>query len=380
MSLRNMFQGSIVKPGFNPLAAPISTTYYTLNTWGFGSTGRLGLGNTTTYSSPKQVGGTTDGWSVVESGYRHGLSIKNNGTLWAWGSNNVGQLGLGNVTNYSSPKQIGSLTNWLKVSGGFYYSTAIKTDGTLWTWGNAAQGVLGLGNATSYSSPKQVGALTNWLKIAAGFYHVGAIKTDGTLWMWGQNNKGQLGLGNITNYSSPKQVGALTNWLQVSAGWYITAAIKTDGTLWTWGKGLTYGALGLGNKTDYSSPKQVGALTNWLSVSAGLYVMTAVKTDGTLWTWGFNNVGQLGIGNTTYYSSPKQVGALTTWAKPGTGGASYNARFAIKTDGTLWAWGSGQNGQLGLGNTTYYSSPKQVGSLTSWLSVSSGQYWAAALN
>jgi len=166
----------------------------------------------------------------------------------------------------------------------------------------------------------QIGALTTWSKTAtfkglSGF----AIKTDGTLWSWGDNGSGQLGLGNLTNYSSPVQVGALTNWSAVSGGASSTIAVKTDGTLWSWGD-KSYGVLGLGNLISYSSPKQIGALTTWVTIASLVYATSAIKTDGTLWSWGRNNnFGQLGLGNLTNYSSPKQVGALTTWSKVAAG-------------------------------------------------------------
>ena len=297
------------------------------------------------------------------------VAIKTDGTLWSWGDNSNGQLGLGNTTNYSSPKQIGLLTNWLLIASAYKNVAAIKTDGTLWTWGKNDYGQLGLGNTTYYSSPKQVGSLTNWLAIAAnGYYGFTAVKTNNTLWSWGRNTFGTLGLGNTTNYSSPKQVGALTDWLTIAGGNYygFTVAIKTDGTLWAWGRNGA-GQLGLGNTTNYSSPKQVGALTNWSKISSGSDNILSIKTDGTLWSWGDNTYGQLGVGNITRYSSPKQVGALTTWLKITSGG--YHSVAAIKTDGTLWSWGQNNYGQLGLGNTTYYSSPKQIGSSTTWQSV-----------
>ena len=344
---------------------PVGYNTYSLYSWGNNVIGQLGLGNTTYYSSPKQVGSAY--WRTGSTCDVFAGAIRSDGTLWTWGSNNAGNLGLGNTTNYSSPKQVGALTTWAKVFASRFSMLATKTDGTLWSWGSGLQGRLGLGNTTNYSSPKQVGALTTWLTITGGGYAIGsalAIKTDGTLWAWGYNINGQLGLGNTLTYSSPQQVGSLTNWLYVSGG-YATYAIKTDGTLWAWGRG-TRGQLGLGNSTNYSSPKQVGALTNWLKVTGGGYFgfAVAVKTDGTLWSWGSNNYGQLGLGNTTSYNSPKQIGALTTWLNVIGGGYAY--ALAVKNDGTLWAWGTNGAGQLGLGNTTSYSSPVQVGALKTW--------------
>lgn len=381
MSFR--YAAGINKPGFNPLAAQTTTTYYNLYGWGSNPYGQLGLGNTTYYSSPKAVGSLTD-WLQISTSYGTSVSIKTDGTLWSWGQNNYGQLGLGNTTDYSSPKQVGALTSWAQVSTSGYGSTqpmtaAIKTDGTLWTWGRNFYGGLGLGNTTNYSSPKQVGALTNWSNVQTGGNWALAIKTNGTLWGWGGNGFGQLGLNNITNYSSPKQVGALTNWASISIPlWNATyiLAIKTDGTLWAWGANQN-GQLGFNNTTYYSSPKQVGALTTWAKASgSGGYFSLAVKTDGTFWSWGSNGNGELGLNNLIYYSSPKQVGSLANWSIPC---AAFQASFAIKTDGTLWSWGYNSAGQLGLGNTTSYSSPKQIGSSTTWLKVAAGRQTLLAL-
>jgi len=376
------YVSGINKPGFNPLAAQTTVTTYEpyLFMWGRNSSGQLGLGNTTDYSSPKQVGSLTT-WSVISLGTAHSAAVKTDGTFWSWGSGLYGALGLNNTTSYSSPKQVGALTNWLTCAAGQYRSTvAIKTDGTLWSWGQNAYGQLGLGNTTYYSSPKQVGSLTNWLKLSTGANFVISIKTDGTMWSWGRNNVGQLGLGNITSYSSPKQIGALTTWSAISAAgvgsWCL--AIKTDGTMWSWGVN-TYGGLGLGNTTDYSSPKQIGALTTWSTPAAGQYWGMAVTTSGALWSWGYNVSGQLGLGNTTYYSSPKQIGALTTWSKVT---ATFRTGYAVKTNGTFWDWGYNAYGELGdgtSGGSTHKSSPAQVGSLTTWLSISAGYGSAAGL-
>jgi alpha-tubulin suppressor-like RCC1 family protein len=378
MSLRQMFQGSIVKPGFNPLVQGTPSYTYNLYAWGDGTSGVLGLGNTNYWSSPKQVGALTN-WVALASNYKKSsYAITTSGTLLSWGGNPEGQLGLGNTTNYSSPKQVGALTNWLKISSGSYSAcvAAIKTDGTIWTWGKGNSGALGLGDNASRSSPTQVGALTNWLNVTTGYSYMLATKTDGTLWAWGSNALGNLGLGNTTTYNSPKQVGALTNWLKVSASNYFSMAIKTDGTLWSWGSGSN-GKLGLGNSTNYYSPKAVGSLTNWSNVVAGGTFTLASKTDGTLWAWGVNTYGQLGLGNTTTYNSPKQIGSLTNWSTVSAGGFSF--ALSAKTDGTLWSWGINSFGQLGLGNTTTYSSPIQVGALTNWSVVSAGYRSSLAL-
>lgn len=144
----------------------------------------------------------------------------------------------------------------------------------LWTWGNGLYGRLGDGTTIDRSSPVQIGALTSWLKVSAGNYNTAAIKTDGTLWSWGYNSKGTVGngtsggVGSGQSKSSPVQIGSLTNWLNIASGRYIVAAIKTDGTLWTWGQN-NKGQLGLGDTTDRSSPVQVGASTAWLSVASG---------------------------------------------------------------------------------------------------------------
>jgi len=346
--------------------------------WGFNNYGQAGLGNTTLTTAPTLV--SADTWSSVastsEATSLYNVAIKNNGTLWVWGFNAYGNLGLGNTTYYSSPKQVGALTAWSKVSTGGGHTLAIKTDGTLWSWGNNNQGQLGLGNTTNYSSPKQIGALTNWSSISGSSFISFAVKTDGTMWSWGYNGDGALGLNNLTNYSSPKQIGALTTWLKIAGGYANCFAIKTDGTAWCWGRS-SVGQLGLGNLTTYSSPKQIGALTDWAIISSGARSTSfagftaAIKTGGSLWSWGYNPQGQLGIGNTTNYSSPKQVGSLTNWSKVVAGSSSC---FSIKTDGTLWAWGRNDKNELALGNATNYSSPKQVGSLTTWLQVAAGYF------
>jgi alpha-tubulin suppressor-like RCC1 family protein len=188
------------------------------------------------------------------------------------------------------------------------------------------------------------------------------------LYAWGRNSIGQVGDGTNASRSSPVQIGNLTNWIKVSAGLYHTASTKTDGTLWTWGSN-SVGRLGDGTSVNRSSPVQVGALTNWSQVSAGGNHTACVKTDGTLWTWGAGSNGQLGnsLAGLTY--SPIQVGALTNWAQVSAG----SSRTAcVTTAGTLFTWGRNSYGYLGQNNTIDRSSPVQVGALTNWAQVSLG--------
>jgi len=333
--------------------------------WGLNSSGQIGLGNTTSYSSPVQVGSLS--WSEISTGQVCSLAIDPNGQLWSTGANYYGQLGLGNTASYSSFTQVGALTTWSKASAGSTgeANSAIKTDGTLWTWGFNNKGQLGLGDTISRSSPVQVGTGTDWAQIAIGDF-AAAIKTDGTLYAWGYGYYGNLGQGNTTSYSSPVQIGALTTWSKVTTGNGHCLALKTDGTIWAWGSSFN-GQLGQGNTTYYSSPVQIGALTTWSKAEAvNSNASSAINTSGELFTWGRNGEGQLGLGDTTQRNSPVQVGALTNWDKIEGGN---NCCAAIKTDKTLWTWGSNISGRLGLGDTVNRNSPVQVGALATWSQV-----------
>jgi hypothetical protein len=305
----------------------------TLFGWGNATDGELGFtANATIYSSPIQVGALTN-WRQVACGYRHTYAIKNDGSLWACGLNSIGLLGNGNIVSYSSPVQIGALTNWKQIDVTRVHSaasivTVVKTDNTLWMWGYGNLGAFGNGTAASlyYSSPIQVGSLTNWKQvtpIGTGYGGFIAVKLDGTLWSCGYNDSGQLGNGTVNvYYSSPIQVGALTNWKQVVSNTNGFSAIKTDGTLWGCGRNIL-GQLGNGYAVNYSSPIQIGSLTNWKQLFTNTYnTLFAIKTDGTLWGWGENNFGQLGNGNAIGYSSPIQVGALTNWKQVSAGSAA----------------------------------------------------------
>jgi alpha-tubulin suppressor-like RCC1 family protein len=285
--------------------------------WGDADYGILGDDTRTDKSSPVQTVSAGTNWSQVSVGtYFHTVAIKTDGTLWGWGLNQNGSVGDGTNTQRSSPVQTSSGgNNWKQAIAGHAATVAIKTDGTLWTWGNGGDGQLGDGTTTNKTNPGQVGSDTNWKQVSNNYYASAAIKTDGTLWVWGTNLDGVLGTNNLTYYSSPVQtVSGGTNWSQVSVGKRFMCAIKTDGTLWVWGQGSS-GQLGNNTSTDKSSPVQtVSGGTNWKQVSAGVGICSAIKTDGTLWTWGIGSSGQLGNNGIDSVSSPVQtIAGGTKW-------------------------------------------------------------------
>ena len=345
----------------------------TLWTWGLNSSGQLGLGDLTNRSSPVQVGGLSI-WSQVVGGSIHSLALQSPGTLWAWGYNALGQLGLSDLTNRSSPVQVGALSIWTKAACGGYHSLAIQSNGTLWAWGYGGNGQLGNNNSSGImSSPIQVGALSVWTKVACGGANSLAIQSNGTLWAWGYNGSGQLGQNTAgTNYSSPVQVGTLSVWTQIACGYYSTAGIQSNGTLWAWGNNA-YGQLGQGNTTNYSSPVQVGSLSTWTQIACGYYSTAGIQSNGTLWAWGNNSYGQLGTSNQINYSSPVQVGTASNWVKVSGG---QNNSTAIQNNSTQWIWGNNSYGQLGY---TAIVAPIQIDTQSNWSQVCCGLNYAMAV-
>jgi alpha-tubulin suppressor-like RCC1 family protein len=239
----------------------------------------------------------------------------------------------------------------------------------LYAWGQNQSGQLGVNDRVYRSSPTQVGTDTTWGQISTQEFLAVANKTNGTLWSWGSGTSGGHGQNDRVYRSSPTQIGSGTTWSdKLMVGKYFVAAIKTDGTLWSWGQNQ-HGQLGQNDAVLRSSPVQVGTNTNWSLVGIGNYMAMAIKTDGTLWAWGQNVSGSLGINTTVYKSSPTQI-AGTTWSKVSAG--PYSA-MATRTDGTLWLWGNNNyGGFLGFNNTIYRSSPTQLGTGTDWNQISHG--------
>ena len=347
-----------------------------LLTWGSNEMGQMGVNHSGNpaggnyYSSPIQIPGTTWDGSKFRAYKDHSGCIKTDGTLWMWGRNDAGQLGQNSnspVTHegISSPVQIPG-TTWSTItrSSTSSHSGCIKTDGTLWLWGGNGSGQLGQDNRTQRSSPVQV-AGTTWSMASQNEDAAVAVKTDGTLWIWGANWGGQLGLNQNadagTKISSPTQIPGTTWDNAFLNSQYGAMATKTDGTLWSWGYNAAngYGILGLNDLTWRSSPTQIPG--TW-ATGADKFTLkwrtaTAVKADGTLWTWGWQVYGSGNNNNSPNISSPVQIGSGSDWNKVA---ATHTTQFAEKTDGTLWGWGRGDRGQLDNDSNINYSSPVQI--------------------
>lgn len=361
---------------------PLSYTGF-LFTWGNSARGALGNNQWfISVSSPIQIG--SERWKTVggAAGFAH-FGIRDTGELFMWGAGNSGVLGLITDTDdRSSPTQVGSDV-WT-TGATFSHTLMIKSDGTLWVWGLGAAGQLGQNNIVSRSSPVQLGSDT-WTFASVGSNYSHAIRSDGTLWGWGGNGGGS-GAGYIgdttgVDRSSPVQisVGQTFIWVSGTKAGGTVHAIQADGSLWTWGAnpdGLQ--GRNSNNVLDRTtSPRLVSGSSDWVMVEHGSGGhAVGIKNNGTLWSWGSNISGQLGQGDTFVSvfdtksrSSPTQIGADTDWAVAWAGN---RFSMALKTDGTLWAWGENGQGQLGDGTTANRSSPVQIGSATNWFNVRAG--------
>ena len=353
-----------------------------LFTFGCNEQGKLGHNNTqpgNNLSSPTQVPGVWSHVNVQKPTQRRIIAAtKPDGTLWTWGGNTAGGLGHnqgpGDLGALSSPTQVPGTWSLKGFGGTGVGIIATKPDGTMWAWGDNTNGELGINNRTRYSSPVQIPG-TTWsttFEMIAGANEnvTAAIKTDGTLWTWGRNTNGQLGLNEGSNSykSSPTQVGSDATWAKIFGSKQMFQGIKTDNTAWVWGRGI-WGSLGLnqgGTDDSRSSPTQIPG--EWSSIRSGGYGNNfGVKTDNSAWVWGYGHYGVLGLGtNEAVISSPTQLGSSYDWKM---GDFSlFPFGIAVKTNGTMWAMGRNNDqggGNLGQNNRTQYNSPVQIPG-TSW--------------
>ena len=267
---------------------------------------------------------------------------------------------------------------WKEISCGWTYTVALKEDGTLWAWGQNTNGQLGDSTYNHSPYPKKIGNDSNWKSVKATPYSCVAIKKDGTLWTWGQNIYGQLGNGsNSPNDNIPRQVGTSNDWFEVFAGnGGHCFALKNNGALWGWGWNNS-GQLGLGDTINRYFPVQIGNDNDWINVSNGQSFTLALKSTGTLWAFGNNTGGQLGNSSYTRSLTPIQIGNESNWLRIS---ASYYTSHGIKTNGKLYAWGGdGGYGTLGIGSFgANYNSPQLIGNDQDWNQLESGTFHVIA--
>lgn len=317
--------------------------------WGRNSiNGQLGDSTFTNSSSPVTLNSLT-GILSVSAGTEFSIALKSDGTVWAWGRNQFGQLA--NGTFYSTgcqcrnfPEQIIGLSAIIAISAGHGHCLALKNDGTVWAWGLNSFGQLGDSTNINRSLPVQVHTLSNVIKISAGNSHSLAIKNDSSVWAWGRNDLGQIGDGTTFNRLLPVQTNILSGVTSISAGEKHSLALKSDETVWAWGNNAL-GAFGNGTTIGDSTPVLVN--TGIKAISASSQASLFLKNDSTVWGSGYNFFGQLGNGNTIDQLFPSQTLFLNGIIAIDQGELYHS--LAMKFDGSLWAWGYNQYGQLGNG-------------------------------
>ncbi len=298
----------------------------TLWAWGGNGQGALGDGTNIDKNIPIQIGTDTN-WASVTAGFGYSLAIKTNGTLWAWGENLYGQLGLGTngpAADTNFPQQVGTATDWKMVSAGSQHTVAVKNNGTLWVWGRNEVGELGLGfNQIPKNVPTQLGTATDWDTAAAGEYCTAAIKTDRSLWTWGDNSAGAIGDNTTTNRVSPVRIGFGGSWEKVSNGFHMVAT-QTNGSIWSWGSNM-FGQVGNNSLVNRRTPVQISNSNNWRVIAASANATLAIDATGNLYGVGLNIGGQLADGTNT----DRRVLTLSTCTALGLEASELAADFAV---------------------------------------------------
>lgn len=303
----------------------------------------------------------------VAAGGEHSCEIRGDRTLWCWGRNTYGQLGLDRTgPGTAIPEQVGGSTAWATVSAGGASTCATRTDASLWCWGVNHRGQLGDGTRDVRLEPTRV-AGRQWKQVSTGWFHTCATRADSTLWCWGDDSAGQLGVPGDQDRTTPTRVPG-ADWKRVSVNGWSTCAVKGDGSLWCWGRNL-FGQLGVGDNRDRAEPTRVGTGATWSGVSVSWTHACARTGAGAVSCWGRGDQGQLGTGALAGSTSPVAVAGGHVAKRVAVGEGS---SCLIDDAQRRWCWGSDVYGQLGDGSAPGGSSPVPVVGPGTWTDLSLG--------
>ncbi len=354
--------------------------------WGGNGSGKLGDGTTASSTVPVRVAGLDD-VQAIAAGWGHSVALKNDGTVWTWGLNAFGALGIGGEesTIATTPVQVSALTGIARIVANFANTAAIDADGSVWAWGANSVGQLGDGSTIHRASPVRLTALADIGSLGVGFV-TSAVRNDGTVWSWGWNGYGTVGNGGLGGSTIPVAVTGLSQVRTVAAGWGSGLALKDDGTVWQSGANIMSALFG-GSDLGTSTATQIAGLTGVTAIASGDSHSLALKSDGTVWSWGWNGYGQLGDGSQTDRGTPVQIAGLVNITAIAAG---WYQSLALKSDGTVWGWGNNESGQLGATTQTQCSTglggsspcntrPAQIAGLSDVVALATGGDHSLAL-
>lgn len=289
---------------------------------------------------------------------KHALFLTDNGTVFGWGANTNGELGIGQIyEKTATPVKMNLIGNAIAVAAGVGHSLILKNDGTVWTVGLGTSGQLGDNTFENKTEPVQVQGLDSKIKaIQTGRWHSLALDENGKVWSWGINGAGQLGNGNTKNSAKPGLVKKLSDIVAIASGSCHSLALNNKGEVWSWGFNK-FGQVGDGSTNNRVMPQKIEALKgiNVSAVAVGRWHCLALAENGTVYAWGNNEYGQLGDGTRENSLLPKKVEGLTNITSI-TGGECQS--LAIDLNGTKYGWGKNTNGELGDGSTEDVLTPK----------------------